>query len=452
MTAASTRPHDTRPTLIGYLPPLEGIRKTGANYPRHAQFVNIGDIVYAYAGAMLTSGRNFAAWNLTMTAAEVNEKFSKVIFFIPCRIAPPPFDQDGYAYAFVTRFIEQLKIPFFSLGESIQTKNHAYDPDFHKTLSPTVVRYLHTIADRSPLVGTRGDHSTDVLHRLGIKTAVTLGCPSLYLNGPALPSSLAQVPRQPRHMATCYSNYQGNPHSRIRDFLELADQAGCHYIEQTFGLVPQALYYPGKVTGADIHAAKKIYQDLTPLLSLLDKGLVRYFTNYALWRDFMASMDFAFGARMHALTPALHAGTPAVFIAHDARVREMCEFFSLPFVAEQELPGTLSLDFFLSRCDYTPAMERYPATYRRFVETLHRHGIGDNIAPDGQIIDAWLPVPDPQVAREESSVALTPEDHSRLVQQIALCSEIPDDVFTKLAQIQTIAQDGYLSRRDREAH
>lgn len=442
--------HDTRPTLIGYLPPLGGIRKTGANYPWHAQHINIGDIVYAYAGAMLTSGRNFAAWNFTMTAEEVNEKFSKVIFFIPCRIAPPPYDQDGYAYEFITRFIEQLKIPFFSLGESIQTKSYEYEPDVHKTLSPKVVRYLHTIADRSPLVGTRGDYSTDVLHKMGIKSAVTLGCPSLYVNGPALNASLARRPQSPNNLAVCYSNYQGNPHSRIRDFLQFADQADCHYIEQTFGLIPQAMYYPGKISGADIHAAKKTYQDLAPLLSLLRKGLVRYFTNYTLWKDFMASMDFAFGARMHGLTPALHAGTPAVFIAHDARVREMCEFFSLPFVAEQDLPDTVSVDFFLSRCDYTAAIGRYPATYRRFAETLHHHGIADNIASDGRIIDAWLPTPDPQVVREESGGSWTQEDQTCLVQQVALCSDIPDAAFEKLARIQSIAKNWYTSRRDRE--
>src|SRR5690606_152327 len=108
-----TKSHDTRPTLIGYLPPLEGIRKTGANYQSHSQFINIGDIAYAHAGALLTSGRNFDVWNFRISADEVNENFSKVVFFIPCRIAPPPYDQDGYPYAFATDFIERLKIPFF---------------------------------------------------------------------------------------------------------------------------------------------------------------------------------------------------------------------------------------------------------------------------------------------------------------------------------------------------
>ncbi|MBT1120883.1 polysaccharide pyruvyl transferase family protein [Stutzerimonas nitrititolerans] len=444
-----TKSHDTRPTLIGYLPPLEGIRKTGANYQSHSQFINIGDIAYAHAGALLTSGRNFDVWNFRMSADEVNENFSKVVFFIPCRIAPPPYDQDGYPYAFATDFIERLKIPFFSLGESIQTRHYEYESNFHNLLSAEVVRYLSVIADKSPLVGTRGEYSAEVLNKLGIKNAMPLGCPSLYLNGLSLPASLQQVPAEPRRVAVCYSNYQSNAHSRIDDVLRLADQCDYHYVEQTFGLVTQALYYPGKISGADIQAARSFYRDLTPLLSLLEKGLVRYFTNYTLWKDFLSSVDFAFGARMHGLTPAIHAGKPAVFIAHDARVREMCEFFSLPFVSEGELPRQLSLSFFLSHCNYSAASARYRQAYSQFVATLHRYGIGENIGAGGEIIDSWTPIPDPRVVWEEGSVRYTSEEMSILQRQIALGREIPDEVFSKLAQIKNLGHDWYLSRLDR---
>lgn len=438
-----------RPTLIGYLPPPGGISKTGANYQIHSQFINIGDIAYAHAGAMLTSGRNFSIWNFRMSADEVNEKFSKVVFFIPCRIAPSPYDKDGYPYAFATDFIERLKIPFFSLGESIQTRSYQYESSFHKSLSAEVVRYLSVIADRSPLVGTRGEYSAEVLSKLGIKNAMPLGCPSLYLNGPSLPPSLQHVPTEPQRVAVCYSNYQGNAHSRIDDVLRLADLNGYHYVEQTFGLVTQALYYPGKISGADIHAARIFYRDLAPLLSLLEKGLVRYFTNYSLWKDFLGSFDFAFGARMHGLTPAVHAGKPAMFIAHDARVREMCEFFSLPFVAEADLPEQLSLDFFLSRCDYSIASSRYRQAYGQFVATLHRYGIGENIDANGTILDNWTPDPDPQVAWEEGAVRYTAAEMLTLQRQIALGCDIPDEVFSKLAQIKNLAQDWYYSRLDR---
>lgn len=442
---------DSRPTLIGYLPPPEGIKKTGGNYQYHSQFINIGDIVYANAGAMLTSGRNFEAWNFRMTAEEVNEKYSKVIFFIPCRIAPPPYDRDGYPYEYVTRFIEKLRIPFFSLGESIQARQYDYEPGFHKSLSPAVVRYLRVIGDKSPVVGTRGYYSAEVLDSLGVKNALPLGCPSLYLNGPSLRDTLLDVPKNPEKVAVCYSNYQGNPHSRIDDFLRMASQNNYHYVEQVFGLLTQVLYYPGKVRAADIYAARRFYKDLAPVVALLKQNRVRYFTNYSLWKDFLGSMDFVFGARMHGLTPALHAGKPAVFIAHDSRVREMCEFFSLPFVAEHDLPASIDINYFLSRCDYTATFSRYQDAYSRFVQTLRSHGLGGNIGTDGSIVDGWEPEPDLQVMREERDPQYSSEEIFNLEQQLAICAGIPDETFVKLAQISDISQSWYLSRLNRGA-
>lgn len=442
--------HDSRPTLIGYLPPLGGVRKTAANYGYHASLINTGDLVYAYASTMLTSGRNFVPWDFATTADEINEKYAKVVFFIPCRIAPPPYDSDGYPYEQVTQFIEGLKIPFFSLAESIQSRSYDYETNLHKTLSPKVVRYLNAIADKSPVVGTRGFYSAEVLHRLGIKNAVPLGCTSLYLNGQSLNRSLLSVPSQPAagRVATCYSNYQGNSHSRIEDVLRLADLSNFHYVEQTFGFVSEALYYPGKISATSIHTAKRVYRELPHLLSLLNKGLVHYFSNYKLWKDFLGSMEFAFGARMHGLTPAIHAGVPATFVAHDARVREMCEFFSLPFVSEREMPDQLDLKFFLDRCDYTAAFKRYPETYRQFVNVLKSNGLGDYISDDGEIIDPWEPEPDEQVAREETSVKLNPGESEALAELVRLGEQVPVDVIEKISQIQAVAQKWYLSRRN----
>jgi hypothetical protein len=351
--------NDKRPTLIGYLPPLEGIIKNGANFKLNSQLINIGDLVYAYSSAMLISGRNFAIWDFKWSAEEVNEKFSKVIFCIPCRIAPPPHDEDGFSYEFITKFIEKLTIPFFSPTESIQTNSYDYESNFHKKLSKKVIRYLKVISEKSQIVGTRGNYSAEVLKGLGINNVQPLGCPSLYVNGPRLNDKILIPPKNPKKIAVCYSNYQGNEHSRIADILKFTNERNYYYIEQTFGLAAQALFYPGKITASGIYAAEKIYKNIDPIISLLEKGLIRYFTNYKIWKDFLSQMDFVFGARMHGITPAIHAGVPAVFIAHDARVREMCEFFSLPFIAEKSLPKKFDIDFFLSKSDFSQTKITY---------------------------------------------------------------------------------------------
>jgi hypothetical protein len=433
------------PILIGYLPPLGGINKTGTNYGPHSKLINIGDLVYAYASAMLTCGRNFVIWDFKMSAEEVNESFSKVIFCVPCRIAPPPYDDDGYSYEFITDFIERLKIPFLSLTESIQTNSYDYELNFHKQLSKKVIRYLKVISEKSLIVGTRGNYSAEVLEGLGIRNAQPLGCPSLYVNGPTLNNKLLIPPKNPKKIAVCYSNYQENKHSRIEDVLDFTNKNDYFYIEQTFGLITQALFYPGKITASSIYKAENIYKNINPVISLLEKGLIRYFTNYKIWKDFLSQMDFVFGARMHGITPALHAGVPGIVIAHDARVREMCEFFSLPFIAEKSLPKQFNIEFFLSKSDFSNTFKTYEENYKAFINILRKLKIDGNIKDNGDILDYWEPVPNIKVSKEETDLPMN-QDFSNLRKQFNIYEKMPKDTFQKIESIENISQQWYISR------
>ncbi|MBU1775281.1 MAG: polysaccharide pyruvyl transferase family protein [Gammaproteobacteria bacterium] len=354
-----------KPTLIGYLPPIGGIQKTRANYNWHSHLINSGDICYTYPGTLIACGNNYKAWNFSLTAEQVNEEYSNVIFYIPCRIAPPPHDKDGYPFERATEFVSKLKIPFVSVSESIQSSAYEYEADFHKKLSPVVTRYLHTLADRSVSIGTRGEFSAEVLKKLGIKNAEVVGCPSLYINGPQLNRKLTNLPEPGniKNVAVCYSNYQELENSRIRDFLAMAKKRNYHYVEQSFNLIVKALHYPGMIEVNDILKAMSVFHGLDEIRDLFRHGRIRYFTNYQLWENFLRTMDFAFGARMHGLTPAIHVGVPAFFIAHDARVREMCEYFQLPYTGEADIPPGAEMEYFYSRCDYGDAVTSYPSRY-----------------------------------------------------------------------------------------
>lgn len=143
--------------------------------------------------------------------------------------------------------------------------------------------------------------------------------------------------------------------------------------------------------------------------------------------------------------------TAANCIAHDARVREMYEFFSLPLVGEHALPADLHIDYFLARCDYSPTLPRYEQAYAGFVQTLRQLGLDGNISADGAIIDAWQPEADIQVASEECAPDPDAEDIAHLESQIALCADIPDDVFARLAQVNDISQQWYCDRQQRRA-
>jgi len=150
--------------------------------------------------------------------------------------------------------------------------------------------------------------------------------------------------------------------------------------------------------------AFRFFHGFREIQDLFREGLVHYFTNYTLWKNFLGTMDFAFGARMHGLTPAIQCGIPALFIAHDARVREMCEFFDLPFVAERDLPAELDTEALYHRADYSSAVASYPAHYQAFLAFLTKNGVHPNCDSQGRILNYWEPEPAPEVAKGETCV------------------------------------------------
>lgn len=433
------------------MPPLEGVDKTRANYLAHSSLINIGDIVYTYAGALLCGGEDFIPWNFSLTAEEVNERCSQVIFFIPCRIAPPPYDDDGYPFELVTQFIEKLTIPFTSISESVQSGEYEYSTSLYKKLSSKVLRYLHTIADRSVVVGTRGEYSADILKSLGISNVEPVGCLSLYLNGPQLSSKLINKREfsEVNKVSVAYSNYQKNKKSRIKDILKLASDNGYHYVEQSFNLLVKALYYPGMIDAFDVHEAKDFYLGLDEIVHLFEQNKVHYFTNYSIWKDFLGEMDFVFGARMHGLTPAVHAGIPALFIAHDARVREMCEFFDLPFIAEKSLPqgSALTIEALYSQADYTKTSQTYPLHYKAFLSFLRKNGISPNVKENGEIQNDWKAEPSLSVLSTESErppIDALDSEFLRKICQTGL--KIPDEYYAHFKQAEKLSKNWYLKR------
>jgi len=397
---------NSRPILIGYLPPLAGFEKTKDNYLLHSSYINIGDISYTYPATLLCAGKNFEPWDWAMSAEEVNERFSQVIFSLPCRISAPPHDEDGFPFERITQFISKLTIPFVNISESIQSSDYEYASDFASRLRPNVIRYLHTVADHSNIVGTRGEYSADILRKIGISNVEPIGCPSLYINGPSLHPNLTSKKHfnEIERISVCYSNYQHLSHSKIKDILKLACDNDYHYVEQSFNLIVKALYYPEMIEAQDIHNANIFYHGLDEIQTLFEQQRVHYFTNYQVWKQFLSNMDFVFGARMHGITPAIHAGVPSLFIAHDARVREMCEFFQLPFIAEKDLPSgnNLTAEYLYSLSKYEQAAKTYKYRYKNFINFLEKNDITPNIDQNSEIINLWEPKPSVGVQHSET--------------------------------------------------
>jgi len=305
-----------KPILYALWDPPQGVPKTLQDYPYIVGRPNAGDLVFCFAGAQLAIGdQPFDAWNfLPLDPEEVNARYSRLVMFLPCRMIDPALDS-GWYFDRVTDFLRKLTIPVISANESIFINEYDYPRDLARRLSPQAVRYLRTVGEMSPMVGTRGEFSAEVLRQLGLTNVEAIGCPSMFVNGPALPPSLLQ--RKPfgdvREVALGYTNNALGAESLIGAMLALAAEQGYWFIEQHLSVLTKILYWPGKITAADLVQAHRIYQGFAGIRALLKSRKVRYFTSIKLWMEFMKRMDFVFGSRLHGGIMGVTSGVPTYF-------------------------------------------------------------------------------------------------------------------------------------------
>ena len=69
---------------------------------------------------------------------------------------------------------------------------------------------------------------------------------------------------------------------------------------------------------------------------------MRTYVSVDQWMEDSAKFDFSIGPRLHGNMAAWQAGTPSLWIYHDARTQELVETMALP---------RISLDDFLSNCE-----------------------------------------------------------------------------------------------------
>jgi hypothetical protein len=123
----------------------------------------------------------------------------------------------------------------------------------------------------------------------------------------------------------------------------------------------------------------------------------------------------------------------------------MCEFFSLPFIAEKSLPKQFNIEFFLSKSDFSNTFKTYEENYKAFINILRKLKIDGNIKDNGDILDYWEPVPNIKVSKEETDLPMN-QDFSNLRKQFNIYEKMPKDTFQKIESIENISQQWYISR------
>ena len=152
---------------------------------------------------------------------------------------------------------------------------------------------------------------------------------------------------------------------------------------------------------------------------------MRFFTDVPSWLNYMKDIDISFGARLHGNITAILAGTPAVIIAKDGRIIELCKYHNLPSLTYRQVPYQTRFEDILEQVDLTSHLKTHKEKFGHFIDFLDKNGLEhiykeDRSRKDAPM-DSKLPPPAEPV---KPFVSLSDaEKIQRLQEQYQLCAE-----------------------------
>lgn len=274
-------------------------------------------------------------------------------------------------------FIKKLKIPCVVTGVGIQMP---FDPDFTASyvFDDLVTEFCKAVLDKSATIGVRGELTAKYLEKLGFKNHIhIIGCPSMYMNGPELKmrTDLNDLSWQSK----VSFNSQRDCGKELWSFFERSFRCfkEFYYISQdTYDL---RLIYAGDGT-------KKVLPINYPMDCnhyLVQENRMRFFVSTWRWREFCSAMDFSISMKIHGAIISTLAGTPTFLLAHDARTRELAEWFNIPYMNTENMDERTTPYSIYNTTDFYKIEKSYKRRFDNFVDFLNENNL-DNIYVHGE--------------------------------------------------------------------
>ena len=332
---------------------------------------NSGNLIYAYGvfrtlgveGVRLEADHYQAGPAL---ADRINQEYSA--FVIPLA--------DAFRNDFVpnlvslTKLVKQLKIPCIVTGVGLRT---SYEPNIKekKPYDHAVKNFMKAVLKRSAMVGVRGEITGDYLKRLGFREEMdyrTIGCPSMYALGPEHSVKKPRI-KEDSKISVNYSVMSPSPVIQMLNQI-LKENKNSQLVTQRMNeleLLYLGIPYQHQQNKPDYPTSicDPVYQEQR----------VRFFINAIQWIEAMRDMDLSIGGRMHGNIAAWLSGTPAVFLPHDGRMRELCEFHRLPSVPSHEVRKDETVEELIEKADWQSAKLCQELNYRRYLDFLTMNGL-----------------------------------------------------------------------------
>jgi hypothetical protein len=287
-------------------------------------------------------------------------------------------------------YFSRTKVPILCFGLGSQLL-----PGQEIAIKPGTEKLIRLFAERSQSIGVRGAYTAEILQKMGIRNVTVTGCPSLLGFGKSDLSRLLANRPSLNKIAVNFSNnvraHSTNPLSLTlteNDLFRRVTGLNSFYILQNE--VPEievtAAISDGSAGSviAALERARLAFGISQPDDATDDflKWRTRIFFSVSRWISCMATMTASVGSRFHGNIAALLAGTPALFLTHDMRTRELCELLSVPHVNLGRVFSSEEILERLTSCDYTEFAKNFPWLQTRWKEFLNTNDLETPGDPD----------------------------------------------------------------------
>lgn len=357
---------------------------------------NVGNLLYAYGvNRSLTLEDTEIVPNYYKVepkkAEEINETYDA--FIIPLADA---FRNDAGMRGELrnmTQLIKKLTIPCVVIGVGLSAP---FEPDLKQKFAfdEDVKKFLEAVLEKSAMVGVRGEITSQYLSNLGFvegKHHTVIGCPSMYTYG--------------KHLKIRDTSITKDSRISINSSI-LSPEHVLNFLNHTMDKIPDHYFLPQRLqemklvyTGAPyVHEQKNKEMYPTKMTDrLYQENRVRFMLNVPTWLDFLRQADLSIGGRLHGNIAATVAGTPAILIPHDARMRELTDYHNLTHVWAKDISEDTDVFELAAKLDFHGVEQVRDKNFEHYVDFLDANGL-DHIYKNGE---------DPEEAPLDRKVAQT---------------------------------------------
>ena len=315
------------------------------------------------------------------SAARLRERFDRIV------VAASNFLNRYTDLSRMADLVESVDLPCLVVGLGAQANDYE---SIAGDISAGTVRLVRALAERTRVVGVRGEYSASILRDLGVGNVAVLGCPSFHTNLSA-PLRVAQKRFEDMECIVVTGtadvtehSFDGPAKAQVeRTLFRLADTSNYRYVFQSE--LPEILYLeqPGPERAAALapSARRMGYESVAEYASVV-RRIGRVFFDVGEWLAFMRGQDLVIGTRLHGAVAGLLQGVPAIILYHDARTRELCELMRFPHLSVTEARD-LSLEAICDRVRFDEVTPRHAALIPRYVDFLEANGVEHRFALGG---------------------------------------------------------------------